>query len=188
MTKGDKTRQFIIETSIPLFSEKGYTAVSMKDICERCQMSRGGVYRHFSSTKEIFSELLRSDLELNKSIVEENIGKGISAVKILNAYFKQEIEAIYSENNGLFFAIHEFAFAESDQQSALNKHVEDSIGVLESLFRYGQSSGEFKSFDPKVVATHVIYFMDSLKTSASILSLSHHSLEEQINLLKELII
>jgi len=186
--KGHKTKQFIIENSINLFSEKGYTAVTMKDICERCQMSRGGVYRYFSSTKEIFIEMLDVDLEINRSVVEENIQKKVPAERIIDVYFRQEMESIFSDNNGLYFAIHEFAFAEPDQRESLNQRVKDSINILKMILEHGQETQEFKMFDKEAVATHIIYFMDSLKTSSSIVTLSKEMLTKQINLLKELMI
>jgi AcrR family transcriptional regulator len=187
-TKGHKTKQFIIENSINLFSEKGYTAVTMKDICERSQMSRGGVYRYFSSTKEIFIEMLDIDLKINRSIVEENIKKKVPAERIIDVYFRQEIENIFSDNNGLYFAIHEFAFAEPDQRESLNQRVKDSINIIKMILKHGQENKEFKEFDREAVATHIIYFMDILKTSSSILTMSKEMLTKQINLLKELIL
>lgn len=188
ITKGYKTRQFIIENSINLFSEKGYTAATMKDVCERCQMSRGGVYRHFSSTKEIFIEMLEANLEINRSVVEENIQKKVPAERIIDVYFCQEVESILSDNNGLYFAIHEFAFAEPDQRESLNQRVKDSVNILKMILEHGQETKEFKKFDKETVAMHIIYFMDSLKTSSSIVTMSKDMLTKQINLLKELII
>ena len=188
ITKGHKTRQFITENSINLFSEKGYTAATMKDICERCQMSRGGIYRHFSSTKEIFIEILDADLKINRSVVEENIQKKVPAERIIDAYFRHEIESIFSDNNGLYFAIHEFAFAEPDQRESLNQRVKDSVNILKMILEHGQETQAFKMFDKEAVATHIIYFMDSLKTSSSIVTISKEMLTKQINLLKELMI
>lgn len=187
-TKGHKTKQFIIEKSINLFSEKGYTAVTMKDICERSQMSRGGVYRYFSSTKDIFIEMLDTDLKINLSLVEENIKKKVPAERIIDVYFRQEIENIFSDYNGLYFAIHEFAFAQPDQRESLNQRVKDSINIIKRILKHGQENKEFKEFDIEAVATHIIYFMDSLKTSSSILTMSKEMLSKQIDLLKELIL
>lgn len=187
-TKGEITKKFIIKESIELFSKKGYSTVTMKDVCEKCQMSRGGVYRYFDSTKEIFIEMLNDDLRINHLIVEENIKNKVDAEKILNGYFRQEIDAIFSDNNGLYFAIHEFAFTESDERTSLNQRVIDSVNILEMIFAYGQKTQEFKDFDIEDVATHVIYFMDSLKTASSIVTMSKDMVTKQINLLKELII
>ncbi|MBF4692164.1 TetR/AcrR family transcriptional regulator [Fusibacter ferrireducens] len=191
INKGNRTRQFIIENAISVFSKKGYTAVTMKDICESCQMSRGGVYGHFSSTKEIFIAILDNDLKLNRAIVEESIQKKVPAIRILEAYFKQEIKIIFSEQRGLYFATHEFAFAEVDQRERMNQRLKESIHILMLILTYGQETQAFKKFDKfnkEVVATHIIYFMDSLKTSSSILTMPENEIMKQVGLLKELII
>lgn len=185
-TKGKRTKQFIIERALALFATKGYIAVTMKDICESCQMSRGGVYRYFASTKEIFTEALATDLELSRAIVSENIQEGVPADRIMDVYFMQEMEAIFSKENGLYFAIHEFAFAEPEQKTGLNKRMEDSLEILTSIFEYGQKTQVFKFFDRRQIATHILYFMDSLKTSSSILEMDKAMVEDQIALLKSL--
>ena len=33
LTKGERTRERILENAADLFAEKGYTAVTMKDVC-----------------------------------------------------------------------------------------------------------------------------------------------------------
>lgn len=187
LNKGVKTRQLIIEQAVPLFAQKGYTAVTMKDICETTQMSRGGVYRYFSSTKSIFIEMLENDLVINRSIVVESIKKSVPAERILDVYFEHEMKNLMSENRGIYFAIHEFAFAEPDQRNRLNQRVEESIEIIKMILDYGQETEAFKAFQSQELATHIIYFMDSLKTSSSIVTLSEKMILDQINLMKELL-
>ena len=43
-------------------AEKGFKDVTMSDICEKSQLSRGGLYRHYSSTSEIFREIISEDI------------------------------------------------------------------------------------------------------------------------------
>ena len=49
--KGDKTKQFIKQQAKVLFADKGFKNVTMKDICEVTELSRGGLYRHYNSTE-----------------------------------------------------------------------------------------------------------------------------------------
>ena len=59
---GDKSQQkksYIVETARGVFATKGYKEVTMKDIVEACDISRGGLYLYFSSTKELFEEVLK---------------------------------------------------------------------------------------------------------------------------------
>ena len=85
--KGDKTKQFIVKTAAGLFSQKGFTAVTMKDICEACNLSRGGLYRHFGSTKEIFIEVLERDKNDAEESIDQAIALGLSAGKLMEGFF-----------------------------------------------------------------------------------------------------
>jgi AcrR family transcriptional regulator len=58
LSKGDRTRQAILEAAYELFLEQGYTATSMRQIAERAGLAVGGIYNHFSAKEAIFSELI----------------------------------------------------------------------------------------------------------------------------------
>lgn len=187
-TKSNNTKKNIIDASMQLFANKGYLAITMKDICDCCGLSRGGVYRHFSSTKEIFIAILNRDIGDDRNAVKQAIDQRVPAKVIFEHYLAHEKNAIFSDNKGLFFATHEFAFAESEQRAYFDKRVELSVDLLSTLFRYGQETGEFKNFDISVVATHIIYFFDGLKTSSSVLTITEEMVDQQLNIIKEMVI
>ena len=56
--KGEKTKQLICRAAYGLFAEKGYKDVTMQDICMETGLSRGGLYRHYESTGQIFQEII----------------------------------------------------------------------------------------------------------------------------------
>lgn len=56
LTKADRTRQFIIEKSAPIFNRKGYAATSMADILQATGLAKGGIYGNFNSKDEIALE------------------------------------------------------------------------------------------------------------------------------------
>ena len=86
-TKGEKTKEFILDTSYGLFAEKGFKQVTMKDVCDATDMSRGGLYSHFSSTSQIFEALLERMTEKDELDFDSEISKGTSAFKILSKAF-----------------------------------------------------------------------------------------------------
>ena len=59
MTKGEVTRQKIIEQAAPLFNRLGYAGCSMQDIMAATGLEKGGLYRHFSSKEELAEEAFR---------------------------------------------------------------------------------------------------------------------------------
>ncbi|WP_019850178.1 TetR/AcrR family transcriptional regulator [Desulfitobacterium sp. PCE1] len=186
--KSNTTKKKIIDSSVQLFADKGYQVITMKDICDSCGMSRGGVYRYFSSTKEIFIAMLDRDIDDDIKAVKQAIEKKVPAKVIFDNYLDHEKNAIFSDNRGLFFATHEFAFAEPEQRAYFDKRIELSVDLLGDLFRYGQETGEFKDFDISAVATHIIYFFDGLKTSSSVLTVTEEMVDQQLKIIKEMVV
>jgi len=59
MSKGDLTRQRIIELAAPLFNQRGFEGCSMQDVMQATGLEKGGLYRHFSSKEELAAEAFR---------------------------------------------------------------------------------------------------------------------------------
>lgn len=58
LSKGERTRQTILEAAYSLFLEQGFHATSMRQIAERTGMAVGGIYNHFTSKEAIFDVLI----------------------------------------------------------------------------------------------------------------------------------
>lgn len=53
ISKAERTKQFIIEKTAPIFNEKGFVGTSMSDILEATGLSKGCVYGNFENKDEI---------------------------------------------------------------------------------------------------------------------------------------
>jgi AcrR family transcriptional regulator len=58
LSKGERSRQGIMEAAYELFLTQGYAATSMRQIAERAGLALGGIYNHFENKEAIFSELI----------------------------------------------------------------------------------------------------------------------------------
>lgn len=58
LTKGETTRQTVLDAAYALFLNQGYSATSMRQIANRAGIALGGIYNHFVSKDEIFQELV----------------------------------------------------------------------------------------------------------------------------------
>jgi len=56
MSKGEATRQFIIERAAPIFNQRGYVGCALSDIMQATGLGKGGIYRHFESKEELAAE------------------------------------------------------------------------------------------------------------------------------------
>jgi len=58
-TKGERTRQIILDAAASLIVEQGYAATSMRQIAERGGLaSVGGIYNHFPSKDDVFRTII----------------------------------------------------------------------------------------------------------------------------------
>lgn len=57
-SKGERTRQVILDATYDLFLTQGYTATSMRQIAQKAGLALGGIYNHFAGKEEIFEALV----------------------------------------------------------------------------------------------------------------------------------
>lgn len=60
LSRGERTRQAILEAASVLFLAQGYNGTSMRQIAQQADIAVGGIYNHFSSKEDIFRALLES--------------------------------------------------------------------------------------------------------------------------------
>ena len=53
LSKSARTRQFIIETTAPIFNAKGYEGTSMSDITTATGLTKGSIYGNFGNKEEV---------------------------------------------------------------------------------------------------------------------------------------
>lgn len=53
MSKAERTRQFIIEKTAPVFNAKGFAGTSLNDIVEATGLTKGSVYGNFGNKDEV---------------------------------------------------------------------------------------------------------------------------------------
>lgn len=58
LTKGEQTRQAILEAAFNLFTEQGFHATSMRQIAGGAGITVGSIYNHFESKEQIFDHVL----------------------------------------------------------------------------------------------------------------------------------
>lgn len=91
------TREKILDVSLELFSQRGYSAVSIRDICKCVGIKESSVYYHFENKQSIFDVLLDKFSEIAKGMMEQlesgltgrknSFSEGINTVS--NFFFEQ---------------------------------------------------------------------------------------------------
>ena len=58
--QGRERKEQLIDAAVALFSERGYAATRIRDICDRAGVAKGLFYWYFPTKLELFAELVRS--------------------------------------------------------------------------------------------------------------------------------
>ena len=65
------TKERILTTALRLFARDGYEAVSVSDIAQALGMTKGALYRHYKSKRDLFDSMIQRMLELDSSAARQ---------------------------------------------------------------------------------------------------------------------
>lgn len=160
-TKGEKTRESILDASYALFAKKGFKQVTMKDVCEATNMSRGGLYSHFSGTDQLFEALLERMSKMSATDFEDAVKKGSSAIKTLEDALKLMEEEMKHPEESLSIAMYEYAeTVDPHVMEQLNRNGEEK---WKKLIRYGIDRGEFNDVDVTEIVNLILYSYQGIR-------------------------
>jgi TetR/AcrR family transcriptional regulator, transcriptional repressor for nem operon len=98
MTKAEKTRQFIIEQTAPIFNKKGYAGTSLNDITQATGLTKGSIYGNFGGKDEVALAVFDYNLKKVTGIFEAEMSKCNTIREKLMVYVK-----VYSESQRFAF-------------------------------------------------------------------------------------
>lgn len=164
-----------------MFVEKGYKNVTMKDIVEACDISRGGLYLYFGSTEELLLAVLQQDAEEIDDIFTESITEEDSAADILTLFLKEQKKELLRKKNNLTMAVYEYAFENKEKKDQmLRKQFDAGVKVLEKLIESGIASGEFYCENPRGAANNIMYVLEGMKINSQTMGITEAMVDEQL--------
>jgi TetR/AcrR family transcriptional repressor of nem operon len=148
MTKAERTRQFILEKSAPIFNIKGVAGTAMSDIMEATKLAKGSLYVHFESKDELSYAAVDYNLDklaekmlaaMNKHKTAKN--KLLAFVDLYNDPFNPPVVGGCPMLN--------FGMEADDTNPVIrqkvNKRLQASPQLLTRIIEQGIIDGEFKN-------------------------------------------
>lgn len=180
--KSEQKKKHIVDTARKVFMEKGFQGVTMKDIVEACEISRGGLYLYFESTDQIFLEVLRMEADETDDVFTERIAQGDTAADILTLFLKEQKKELLRKKDNLTVAVYEYFFChkEANQENMLRRQFDAGVMVIEKLIEAGIASGEFYCEDPKGAAANIMYVLEGMKINAQTFGITEKMVDEQL--------
>ena len=186
-SKTEQKKQWIVERAVDVFAKKGYKLVSMKDLVDAAEISRGGLYLYFSSVEEVFLAVLeQADLKNGEDFSAEQL-QGASNTEILFYFLKLQKKQILNYKKSLLLSKMEYQFwcKQEKKPCVLKKEKESERLILQKLLERGNQSGEFSCACPKEEAVHITYVLEGMKLTACTIGISEKKIDEEFLLLMQ---
>lgn len=180
--KSEQKRQLILETARRVFMEKGYKDVTMKDIVEACQISRGGLYLYFSGTQELFRAVLDADEAEADDVFSGAVSEDATAADVLLLFLKEQKKEILRKKDDLSLAAYEYYFAHGAglEENPLRKKFEDAVTALSQLIEAGIENGEFYEVDAQAAAGNIMFALEGLRISARTMGVTEKMVDDEL--------
>lgn len=180
--KSLQKKKYILETARKVFMEKGYKNVTMKDIVEACDISRGGLYLYFNSTAEIFREVLHMESEEADDVFSDSIREDATATEILALFLKEQKKELLSKKDNLAIATYEYYFGEDvpKKDNILKRQFDSAVKIIEKLIETGVENGEFYCEDCRSAARNIMFLLEGLKISAHTIGVTPEMVDREL--------
>ena len=188
--KGEDTKKLIRERAAYLFAQKGFKNVTMKDICAATGLSRGGLYRHYDSTRQIFLEIIEALTGAQDNELTEKMNAGLPASQILNEILERYRKEMLDNAASLSVAIYEF-FSENysnGQDNLLLKQYQYSVDMWNEFLSYGIKRGEFKTVDCIEVIDIILFSYQGVRMYSTIIPIDEQIPARIINHIKKILL
>ena len=180
--KSIQKKRYILETARKVFVEKGFKRVTMKDIVEACDISRGGLYLYFESTSQIFLEVLKLESEETDDVFSDSITEDATAADILILFLKEQKKELLRKKDTLTQAIYEFYFENQlgKKDNVLRRQFDSAVKIIEKLIETGVENGEFYCEDCEGTARNIMFVLEGLKICAQTIGITAETVDHEI--------
>ena len=149
-------------------------------------MSRGGVYRHYGSPREIFAEILS---EMSEG-AEDFVGTALDSRKSAKWILDHELDKIRGEmqdsSGSLSYAIYEYSLVcGSSYMEELNRK---AVKRWERLLSYGMETGEFRQVIFGHMTATIIYVYQGVRLWSSIIPMKMDTVDLIVDKIRQDII
>jgi AcrR family transcriptional regulator len=165
LSKAERTRQFIIETTAGIFNIKGYAGTSLSDLAEATGLTKGSIYGNFENKEEVALAVFDHNYLKMHKVIQQHIDRAGTFYDKLMVYakFYHSFMRTYHTPGGC--PILNTAVEADDTNNLLKDKAAKAVlkwkKNIEDLIQGGLAAGEFKpDINYTVIALSIIALIE----------------------------
>lgn len=158
-------REQILTAARKCFIERGYYETRMEDIAQVAELSKGGVYFHFESKREVFDTLVKEEYDRSMEFLHTvNAGSGMVAEKMqVLARHYLEYFSTASDAPRFFIVMGEMGLRDAALAKTLLDMQKAYIEEISKLVEQGISEGMLRPVDARAVGALLKALIDGVE-------------------------
>jgi|SRR5690554_536478 len=155
-------KEEIITIAATLFREKGYNAISMRDLAAEMNMKAASLYNHISGKQEILAAIiLEVAIEFTKGI-EGVVSQDISSLKKIEKLIELHIDITLNHSEALAAVNNDWIHLEGENLNAFIKMRDGYEDNFRNIIRQGIETNEIKPHHPEVILFSILSTLRTL--------------------------
>jgi len=189
-SKGSKTKEKILKTSLKLFSAKGFKATTVRDIAGAMGVKQSALYNHFKNKDEILETLI-SNLT-SSAIVTLFDGKdttelskqGKALLSSIGTTFK--LIGFDGQNEALYKLLMQEIFRNERIRAIYNEHFyQENVKKLSGIFFTMMQNEQIRSSDPLLLANEFFSPLFFYQMQVTLLKLDKKSTSSVVSMFEK---
>ena len=161
--QGRERKQQLVDAAMTLFTERGYAATRISDICAEAGVAKGLFYWYFPTKVDLFTELVRTMRQRLRRAQADAAAPGATALERIVA--GAEASVIFIAEHAHYFALVEVERADPAIAEALRSTTRIYLDDVVALVREAQAVGDVRDDDPQLLALGVLGTVSSFGNS-----------------------
>jgi AcrR family transcriptional regulator len=147
LSKAERTRQFIIESTAVVFNKKGYAGTSLADLTEATGLTKGSIYGNFENKEDVALAVFDYNACRTADLIDQRMARANTFYDKLMVYTKVYSSETLAERGGC--AILNTAVEADDTNDLLKNKAAKAVlkwkKKITDLIEGGIAAGEFKA-------------------------------------------
>jgi phosphopantothenate--cysteine ligase len=179
----------ILDGARSVFQRKGFLAVSMKDIIDECNISRGGLYLYFASVDEVFLAVIARRVEHRFSEVIKAKENNTDFFQLLDMYFQEQKRRLLELETSLLRATYEYLFTHQDSEDTRFQAEQTAYTTktMTEILQLGVQQKALRNENIEAIAENFVYTIEGLSVLSLLGGLGEEDIDKQFNLMRSML-
>ncbi len=155
-------REQIIHMAANLFLDRGYTAVTMRDLAQELGIKASSLYNHISSKEEILSAIVMGLAEEFSRHIEQVAQEDWGSVAKMEALIAMHVDTTLDKTSALACMNREWKFLDPDSRKRYLELRNAYEAQFLAIVQQGMRQGELKRRDPHIFSYSTLSVLRTL--------------------------